>query len=51
MQKLDKSYLYDPKFEGEGTDYTYVIDASVDANAAKAYNLFKHKYIWMLLRI
>ena len=33
--KLDKSYLYDPKFEGEGTDYTYVIDASVDANAAK----------------
>lgn len=33
--KLDKSYLYDPKFEGEGTDYTYVIDASVDANSAK----------------
>ena len=33
--KLDKSYLYDPKFEGEGTDYTYIIDASVDANAAK----------------
>ena len=33
--KLDKSYLYDPKFEGEGTDYTYVIDASVDANAEK----------------
>ena len=33
--KLDKSYLYDPKFDGEGTDYTYVIDASVDANAAK----------------
>ena len=33
--KLDKSYLYDPKFEGEGTDYTYVIDVSVDANAAK----------------
>lgn len=33
--KLDKSYLYDPNFEGEGTDYTYVIDASVDANAAK----------------
>lgn len=33
--KLDKSYLYDPKFKGEGTDYTYVIDASVDANAAK----------------
>lgn len=33
--KLDKSYLYDPKFEGEGTDYTYVIDASVNANAAK----------------
>lgn len=33
--KLDKSYLYGPKFEGEGTDYTYVIDASVDANAAK----------------
>lgn len=33
--KLDKSYLYDPKFEGEGTDYTYVIDANVDANAAK----------------
>lgn len=33
--KLDKSYLYDPKFEGEGTDYTYVIDASVDAKAAK----------------
>ena len=33
--KLDKSYLYDPKFEGEGTDYTYVIDTSVDANAAK----------------
>ena len=33
--KLDKSYLYEPKFEGEGTDYTYVIDASVDANAAK----------------
>lgn len=33
--KLDKSYLYDPKFEGEGTDYTYVIDSSVDANAAK----------------
>ena len=33
--KLDKSYLYDPKFEGKGTDYTYVIDASVDANAAK----------------
>lgn len=33
--KLDKSYLYDPKFEGEGTDYTYVIDASVDATAAK----------------
>lgn len=33
--KLDKSYLYDSKFEGEGTDYTYVIDASVDANAAK----------------
>ena len=33
--KLDKSYLYDPDFEGEGTDYTYVIDASVDANAAK----------------
>lgn len=33
--KLDKSYLYDPKFEGEGTDYTYVIDASVDANVAK----------------
>lgn len=33
--KLDKSYLYDSKFVGEGTDYTYVIDASVDANAAK----------------
>lgn len=33
--KLDKSYLYDPNFEGEGTDYTYIIDASVDANAAK----------------
>ena len=33
--KLDKSYLYDPNFEGEGTDYTYVIDASVVANAAK----------------
>lgn len=33
--ELDKSYLYDPNFEGEGTDYTYVIDASVDANAAK----------------
>lgn len=33
--KLDKSYLYDPNFDGEGTDYTYVIDASVDANAAK----------------
>lgn len=33
--KLDKSYLYDPNFEGEGTDYTYVIDASVDANDAK----------------
>lgn len=33
--KLDKSYLYDPNFEGEGTDYTYVIDASVDTNAAK----------------
>lgn len=33
--KLDKSYLYDPNFEGEGTDYTYVIDASVDANAAR----------------
>lgn len=33
--KLDKSYLYDPNFKGEGTDYTYVIDASVDANAAK----------------
>lgn len=33
--KLDKSYLYDPNFEGEGTDYTYVVDASVDANAAK----------------
>ena len=33
--KLDKSYLYDPNFEGGGTDYTYVIDASVDANAAK----------------
>ena len=33
--KLDKSYLYDPKFEGEGTDYTYVIDASVDASASK----------------
>ena len=33
--KLDKSYLYDPKFVGEGTDYTYVIDASVDASASK----------------
>ena len=33
--KLDKSYLYDPKFIGEGTDYTYVIDASVDASAPK----------------
>lgn len=33
--KLDKSYLYDSKFTGEGTDYTYVIDASVDANVAK----------------
>ena len=33
--KLDKSYLYDPKFIGEGTDYTYVIDASVDASASK----------------
>ena len=33
--KLDKSYLYDSNFIGEGTDYTYVIDASVDANAAK----------------
>lgn len=33
--KLDKSYLYDSKFNGEGTDYTYVIDASVDANVAK----------------
>lgn len=33
--KLDKSYLYEPKFEGEGTDYTYVIDASVDASASK----------------
>lgn len=33
--ELDKSYLYDPKFEGEGTDYTYVIDASVDASASK----------------
>ena len=33
--KLDKSYLYDPNFEGKRTDYTYVIDASVDANAAK----------------
>ena len=33
--KLDKSYLYDSNFVGEGTDYTYVIDASVDANAAK----------------
>ena len=33
--KLDKSYLYDPKFEGEGTDYTYVIDASVDASTSK----------------
>lgn len=33
--KLDKSYLYDSKFDGEGTDYTYVIDASVDVNAAK----------------
>lgn len=33
--KLDKSYLYDPKFIGEGTDYTYVIDASLDASASK----------------
>ena len=33
--KLDKSYLYDPKFIGEGTDYTYVIDASVDASSSK----------------
>lgn len=38
--KLDKSYLYDPNFEGEGTDYTYVIDASVDANAAKLITYF-----------
>lgn len=32
---LSKSFLYDPKYIGEGTDYTYKIDASVDINAAK----------------
>lgn len=32
---LSKSFLYDPKYSGKGTDYTYEIDASVDVNAAK----------------
>lgn len=32
---LSKSFLYDQKYVGEGTDYVYKIDASVDSEAAK----------------
>lgn len=36
LAKASKSYLYDPNYDGEGTDFTFVVDASVDKTKAKA---------------
>lgn len=35
LASLGKSYLYDPKYEGGGTDYIFKVDGSVDAIKAK----------------
>ena len=35
LASLGKSYLYDPKYEGEGTDYVFKVDESVDLVKAK----------------
>ena len=35
LASLGKSYLYDPKYEGEGTDYVIKVDESVDPVKAK----------------
>ena len=36
LAKASKSYLYDPNYDGEGTDFTFAVDASVDKTKAKA---------------
>lgn len=35
LASLGKSYLYDPKYEGGGTDYIFKVDGSVDQAKAK----------------
>lgn len=35
LASLGKSYLYDPNYEGEGTDYVFKVDESVDPVKAK----------------
>lgn len=35
LASLGKSYLYDPNYEGEGTDYVFKVDGSVDTIKAK----------------
>lgn len=35
LAKVSKSYLYDPNYTGKGSDYTFVVDASVDSTKSK----------------
>lgn len=35
LASLGKSYLYDPNYEGDGTDYVFKVDESVDSVKAK----------------
>ena len=35
LAKASKSYLYDPNYTGIGSDYTFVVDASVDSTKSK----------------
>lgn len=35
LAKASKSYLYDPNYTGKGSDYTFVVDASVDSTKSK----------------
>ena len=36
LARVDKTFLYDYKYEGDYTDFTFVVDASVDVMEAKA---------------
>lgn len=35
LAKASKSYLYDPNYTGKGSDYTFVVGASVDSTKSK----------------